>query len=183
MPQDSRITVIDFGSATFETSHHGRIVSTRHYRAPEVVLGTKWNHECDLWSVGCILVEMMTGETLFSTHEDMEHLAMMEQVLGPIPKSLAERVAEDSKKLFRDDHRLNWPDGASSRTSIRNVRRLLPLRQWIGDVGDRSVKPYLEEFVHLVASLMAFEPSERISAKEALHHRFFDPLSSRKQTF
>jgi len=39
------IRVIDFGSATYEDEHHSHIVSTRHYRAPEVVLGT-YNETC-----------------------------------------------------------------------------------------------------------------------------------------
>jgi dual-specificity kinase len=61
-------------------------VSTRHYRAPEVILGLGWSFPCDLWSVGCILAELATGDALFQTHENLEHLAMMERVgLGGAP--------------------------------------------------------------------------------------------------
>lgn len=63
-----------------------RQVSTRHYRAPEVILGLGWSFPCDLWSVGCILAELATGDALFQTHENLEHLAMMERVgLGGAP--------------------------------------------------------------------------------------------------
>ena len=58
-------------------------MSTRHYRAPEVILGLGWTYPCDMWSVGCIIVELLTGDALFQTHENLEHLAMMEQV-GPL---------------------------------------------------------------------------------------------------
>lgn len=61
MPEDSDIKVIDFGSATFDDQYHSSIVSTRHYRAPEVILGLGWTFPCDIWSVGCILVELATG--------------------------------------------------------------------------------------------------------------------------
>ncbi len=61
MPCGDQIRVIDFGSATFEDQYHSSIVSTRHYRAPEVILGLGWSFPCDLWSVGCILVELATG--------------------------------------------------------------------------------------------------------------------------
>ena len=183
MPSDTFIRVIDFGSATFEDGHHGRIVSTRHYRAPEVVLGIKWGNACDLWSVGCILVELITGETLFQTHEDIEHLAMMEQVLGRIPKSLAERCDHPSKRYFHFDHQLNWPEGASSRKSIRAVRRLLSLRNWVAEIGDKSVKTCIDDFVDLVTSLMRFEPTERLSAKDALHHKFFSSIANGPETF
>lgn len=80
LPRSSEIKVIDFGSATFEDQYHSSIVSTRHYRAPEVILGLGWSFACDMWSVGCIMVELLAGDALFQTHENLEHLAMMEKV-------------------------------------------------------------------------------------------------------
>ncbi|KAF9112896.1 dual specificity protein kinase kns1 [Mortierella sp. AM989] len=68
---DPEIRLIDFGSATFQDEHHSTVVCTRHYRAPEI-----------------ILVEFLTGEALFQTHDNLEHLAMMQAVLGPIPDKL-----------------------------------------------------------------------------------------------
>ena len=65
MPATSAIKVIDFGSATFDEQYHSTIVSTRHYRAPEVILGLGWTYPCDIWSCGCILVELATGDALF----------------------------------------------------------------------------------------------------------------------
>lgn len=58
VPKSSAIKLIDFGSTTFEHQDHTYVVSTRHYRAPEVILGLGWNYPCDMWSVGCILVEL-----------------------------------------------------------------------------------------------------------------------------
>jgi dual specificity protein kinase CLK2/3 len=46
------IRLIDFGSATFDHEHHSTIVSTRHYRAPEVILELGWAQACDVWSIG-----------------------------------------------------------------------------------------------------------------------------------
>ena len=65
VPATSAIKVIDFGSATFDEQYHSTIVSTRHYRAPEVILGLGWTFPCDIWSCGCILVELATGDALF----------------------------------------------------------------------------------------------------------------------
>lgn len=93
-----QINLIDFGSATFDDEYHSSVVSTRHYRAPEIILGIGelssswflgcvradkidyigWSHPIDLWSLGCILVECWTGDALFQTHDCCEHLAMME---------------------------------------------------------------------------------------------------------
>ncbi|KAF7723084.1 dual specificity protein kinase kns1 [Apophysomyces ossiformis] len=86
--QSTEIRLIDFGSATFEHDYHSSVVSTRHYRAPEIILGMGWSYPCDIWSIGCILVEFFTGDALFQTHDNLEHLAMMEVVLGSIPPRL-----------------------------------------------------------------------------------------------
>lgn len=79
---NTEIRLIDFGSATFQDEYHSSVVSTRHYRAPEIILGLGWSFPCDIWSIGCILVEFFTGDALFQTHDNLEHLAMMEAVVG-----------------------------------------------------------------------------------------------------
>ncbi|XP_024031646.1 serine/threonine-protein kinase AFC3 isoform X3 [Morus notabilis] len=92
LPKSSAIKLIDFGSTAFDNQNHSSIVSTRHYRAPEVILGLGWSYPCDMWSIGCILVELCSGEALFQTHENLEHLAMMERVLGPLPEHMVQRA-------------------------------------------------------------------------------------------
>jgi dual-specificity kinase len=100
LPTSKTIKVIDFGSATFEEQYHSDLVTTRHYRAPEVILGIGWSYPCDMWSVGCILVELLTGDVMFHTHDDLEHLAMMSRVLGPIPIGLTAEASEEHRKYF-----------------------------------------------------------------------------------
>ncbi|XP_047234476.1 dual specificity protein kinase CLK1-like isoform X4 [Girardinichthys multiradiatus] len=87
------IKVVDFGTATFDHQHHETLVSTRHYRAPEVILDLGWNQSCDVWSLGCVLIEYYLGQTLFPSHDCREHLAMMENVLGPIPPHLLKQTS------------------------------------------------------------------------------------------
>ena len=43
------------------------MINTRQYRAPEVILGMSWSMESDIWSLGCILMELYNGELLFQT--------------------------------------------------------------------------------------------------------------------
>ncbi|KAM4554805.1 dual specificity protein kinase CLK4b isoform 2-T3 [Odontesthes bonariensis] len=90
--RNPNVKIVDFGNATYDHEHHTSVVSTRHYRAPEVILDLGWNHSCDIWSIGCILLEYYLGSTLFQTHDSKEHLAMMERVLGPIPPNLLEKT-------------------------------------------------------------------------------------------
>jgi dual-specificity kinase len=94
---DTDIRLIDFGSATFDDEYHSSVVSTRHYRAPEIILGLGWSFPCDIWSIGCILVEFFTGDALFQTHDNLEHLAMMQAVCGPrIDSKLVRAIAGKS---------------------------------------------------------------------------------------
>ncbi|CAN4121669.1 unnamed protein product [Withania somnifera] len=108
VPKSSAIKLIDFGSTTFEHQDHTYVVSTRHYRAPEDIIGLGWNYPCDMWS----------------THENLEHLAMMEKVLGPLPQHMAVRADRRAEKYFRRGARLDWPERATSCESMRAVWKL-----------------------------------------------------------
>ncbi|KAJ6803043.1 serine/threonine-protein kinase AFC3 isoform X1 [Iris pallida] len=169
LPKTSAIKLIDFGSTAFENQDHSSIVSTRHYRAPEIILGIGWNYPCDLWSIGCILVELCYGEALFLTHENLEHLAMMERVLGPIPEHMIRRANSSASKYFRRGTRLNWPEGAVSRESIRAVGKLSRLK----DLISQHVEFARSSLTDLLYGLLRYEPSERLTAREALEHPFF----------
>ncbi|XP_025604997.1 serine/threonine-protein kinase AFC1 isoform X2 [Arachis stenosperma] len=171
LPKTSSIKLIDFGSTTFEHQDHSYVVSTRHYRAPEVILGLGWNYPCDLWSVGCILVELCTGEALFQTHENLEHLAMMERVLGPLPPQMVVRADRRAEKYFRRGARLGWPDSSTSRESMRAVWKLPRLPNLIMQHVDHSAG----DLIDLLQGLLRYEPVERLRAREALRHPFFLP--------
>ncbi|KAL4440678.1 hypothetical protein ABPG77_000387 [Micractinium sp. CCAP 211/92] len=172
LPASPVIRVIDFGSATFDADYHSTVVSTRHYRAPEVILGLGWSFPCDIWSLGCIIVELLTGDALFQTHENLEHLAMMEAVLGPMPTSVAAAAASNVRDLFRKN-RLNWPDGAEDKKSIKAVQRLKRLKDYLRQHCEDAVKPHLDTIVDLVRSMLQFRAADRITAAEALRHPFF----------
>ncbi|XP_077226892.1 LAMMER-type protein kinase AFC2 isoform X3 [Tasmannia lanceolata] len=168
LPKSSAIKVIDFGSTTFDRQDHSYIVSTRHYRAPEVILGLGWSYPCDVWSIGCILVELCSGEALFQTHENLEHLAMMERVLGPFPQHMLKSVNRHAEKYIRKG-RLDWPEGATSRESIKAVLKLLRLQNLVMQHVDHSAG----DFIDLLQGLLRYDPCDRLSAREALRHPFF----------
>lgn len=130
------INIIDFGSTIFEDEYHSELVTTRHYRAPEIVLGIGWSFPCDLWSLGCILVELVTGQALFSTHENLEHLALMEKVLDcKIPKKMIKRITNPKFKDFfirrADGYQLNFPNSSTEQSSIDSVSKTKRLDHWI----------------------------------------------------
>uniref|UniRef100_A0A061RJ98 Dual-specificity kinase n=1 Tax=Tetraselmis sp. GSL018 TaxID=582737 RepID=A0A061RJ98_9CHLO len=173
IPAVDVIRLIDFGSATFEEQYHSTVVSTRHYRAPEVILGMGWSFPCDIWSIGCIVVELLTGDALFQTHENFEHLAMMEAVLGRIPEHMIAQANRHMSKYFYKN-RLDWPRGASSIESELAVKRMQPLSKIVGTASEVEPIPGVHDsLLDLLSGLLRYEPDRRMTAEEALQHPFF----------
>jgi len=170
-PASSQIRLIDFGNATYKDEHHSSIINTRQYRGPEVILSLGWDARSDIWSVGCILMELYTGELLFGTHENLEHLALMERVLEPLPSSML----ASAPKGVRDKYVLpsssagqlvlNWPGGASSSSSERHVRQQRSLSELIA--------PSHRHFAEFTGHLLTLDPAKRPQAAEARRHGFF----------
>lgn len=74
-------------------------IQSRFYRSPEVLLGIPYDLAIDMWSLGCILVEMHTGEPLFSGANEVDQMNKIIEVLGMPPKHLLDQ-AHKSRKYF-----------------------------------------------------------------------------------
>merc|ERR1711936_61111 len=164
--KNPEIRLIDFGSATFNHEHHSSIVSTRHYRAPEVIMELGWSQPCDVWSIGCIIFECALGITLFQTHDNREHLAMMERVLGPFPGSMSRRT----KTKYFQAGKLVWDEHSSAGKYVReNCKSLKKYQQ--------SDQEEHEQLFGLIQAMLTYDPAERIGLDQVLRHPFFDKVS------
>ncbi|KAF8309916.1 kinase-like protein [Clavulina sp. PMI_390] len=169
---NTEVRLIDFGSATFENEYHSSVVSTRHYRAPEIILNMGWSYPCDAFSLGCILVEFYTGNALFQTHDNLEHLAMMEAVMGPMPAAFARKAAKTKPEYFNTNtNRLDWPPKSKKVTtqSKKEVKAMKALADIIPPADSINL-----QFQDLVRRLLAFDPAQRLTVRQALAHKFFD---------
>ena len=61
LPSTNCLQVIDFGSSCFESERVYTYIQSRFYRSPEVILGLPYEMAIDMWSLGCILAELLTG--------------------------------------------------------------------------------------------------------------------------
>ncbi|KAL2077102.1 hypothetical protein ACEWY4_026606 [Coilia grayii] len=165
------VRVVDFGNATYDHEYHAAIVSTRHYRAPEVILDLGWNQACDVWSLGCILMEFYLGLTVFQTHSNREHLAMMERVLGPIPTQLLQKTR---KKCYVNRNRLDWDARSSSGRYVR--KHCKPLREYMTSRGQEHYQLF-----NLIQRMLEYDVAQRITLNEALAHPFFKSLRKSKK--
>ena len=178
--RNAEIRLIDFGSATFDHEHHSTIVSTRHYRAPEVILELGWSQPCDVWSVGCIIFELALGITLFQTHQNREHLAMMERILGQFPP----RMASKTRVKYFNRGRLEWDEKSSAGRYVRENCK--PLKRYMPRTLDPNNGELIEawqDMFDLIAKMLIYEPGRRLTLAEALRHSFFAPMKNQVGTF
>ena len=79
-PKRSGVKVIDFGSSCRPNERMYSYIQSRFYRSPEVMLGLPHSVAIDVWSLGCILSEMHTGEPLFSGSDQFDQMQKIVQV-------------------------------------------------------------------------------------------------------
>ncbi|NWU90050.1 CLK1 kinase, partial [Upupa epops] len=161
--KNPNVRIVDFGSATYNDKYHSTLVSTRLYRAPEVILALGWSRPCDVWSIGCILMEYITLEShLFPTHHNKEHLAMMEQMY---------MIQKSRKCKYFCHDQLNWDKCSSAGSSVSRHCKLLKV-----SIHDSDH----ENLFDLIEKMLEYDPDKRITLEEALRHPFFFYLHKKR---
>ena len=59
------VKIADLGNACWTFKHFTNDIQTRQYRSPEVILGSKYDTSADMWSLACVVFELLTGDFLF----------------------------------------------------------------------------------------------------------------------
>ncbi|KAL7753867.1 mitogen activated protein kinase [Sorochytrium milnesiophthora] len=155
------LKVCDFGLARIlnidqETNTAGfmtEYVATRWYRAPEIMLTFKeYTQAIDVWSVGCILAEMLSGKPIFPGRDYHHQLSLILDVLGT--PSLEDFNAIKSRRA-------------------RDYIRSLPFKKKIPlNVLFPKANPLA---IDMLERLLAFNPSKRITVDDALRHPYLEP--------
>ena len=108
-PKKSGVKVIDFGSSCRSNKRMYSYIQSRFYRSPEVMLGLPYSVAIDMWSLGCILVEMHTGEPLFSGSDQFDQMQKIVKMLGMVPGKMLDNSGENTKSQFFE--RVKTPSG------------------------------------------------------------------------
>lgn len=119
-----------------------------------------------MFSIGCILVEFFTGDALFQTHDNLEHLAMMEVVMGKMPARMVERGRLKKPEFFKG-HKIDFPNPSVSKSSRKFVKGLKSLRDIIPSTNNTNAL-----FLDLIVRLLDFDPELRIDVNKALDHPY-----------
>jgi len=129
---------------------------TLWYRAPEILLGQKvYSTPVDIWSVGCIFAEMAQKRPLFIGDSEIDQLFKIFRILGTPNESL-------------------WPGV----TALPDFKPTFP--KWTPTSLSKYVTNLDPLGLDLLSKMVTYEPSARISAKDALSHPYFDDLDKSK---
>ncbi|BDA40915.1 probable dual specificity tyrosine-phosphorylation-regulated kinase at C-terminar half [Coccomyxa sp. Obi] len=154
------VKVIDFGSSCFTTDQLSSYVQSRSYRAPEVILGLPYGQKVDVWSLGCILAELLSGFVLFQNDSLATLLARLEGILGPVPRALM-REGRYSQRYYTRSGALFDRNPRTHRYEYLHPKRT-SLRKRVPE-ADQGCLDFL-------AFLLTVDPDKRPSAEEALQH-------------
>ena len=102
-PYKSLIKLIDFGSSCFEHERLYTYIQSRFYRAPEVILGISYKMSIDMWSLGCIIAELIIGYPLFPGENEYEQLLCIMEMLGLPPSHMIEACSKKNEYFCNGD--------------------------------------------------------------------------------
>ncbi|KAM4603200.1 mitogen-activated protein kinase 12-like, partial [Discoglossus pictus] len=152
--ENYELKILDFGLARQADFEMTGYVVTRWYRAPEVILN--WMHysqTVDIWSVGCILAEMITGKVLFPGGDYFDELNKIIEVIGSPQPSLISKMeskhAQSYLKLLPQKQKRNFKDLFPTMSSIEIdlLEKMLDLDPEIRiTAGEALAHPYLQEY-------------------------------------
>lgn len=169
-PNRSCIKVIDFGSSCFFDKRVYTYIQSRFYRAPEIILGISYTTSIDMWSFGCILVELYTGYPLFPGESEAEQILCIMEVCGLPPKSVMKQATR-AAKFFEQD-------GSPKLLTNSRGKRRVPCSKSI----EHIMRGAENGLVDVVKKCLEWDPAIRITPDDLLQHEWMkeNRLSSTK---
>ena len=160
--EELRIKIVDFGNGCWTHKHFTNNIQTREYRSPEVILGLDYKSNTDIWSLACMVFEMLTNTFLFKPRKgenyekNDDHLALMIETLGPIPKNM----------IIAGKYSKNYFDKNNELLRIHNIKEY-PLKDILHNEFkyNKEEAAAIEEFL---LPMLQYDPKKRIDAKTAL---------------
>lgn len=175
------VKLCDFGSAG--RLNHCEITPylvSRFYRAPEIMLGLKYNELSDMWSFGCVLFELYTGKILFDGKENNAMLEKMMKFKGCFPKKML-KAGEFTQKHFDSElgFKMKQIDPLTKATLTTIVKNYQPTRNIHDEMKRFAIPTASEHETHKVSQLskmldkiFSLDPSRRLTVEQALHDNF-----------
>ncbi|XP_051967021.1 mitogen-activated protein kinase 14B-like isoform X2 [Xyrauchen texanus] len=148
--EDCELKILDFGLARLTDDEMTGYVATRWYRAPEIMLNwMHYNMTVDIWSVGCIMAELLTGRTLFPGTDHIDQLKLIMMLVGTPGPELLMKISSESARNY-----------------INSLQHM-PKRNFADVfIGANPLA------VDLLEKMLVLDTDKRITASEALAHPY-----------
>jgi len=196
----AKVKVIDFGSSCYLSDRQSSYIQSRSYRAPEVILGLPYDGKIDVWSLGCVIAEMYTGQVTFQNDSVTSMLSRIEAICGTFPSHMIENGRQSAQfftpngllyeKDFIDDESENriTQSGVDEEEDRQDVNftvyqpKVTTMAARLGfepNLMNRNRRKWEGEdiehddrplFVDFVHKLLTIDPDRRLSAAEAMEH-------------
>ncbi|GAB1598093.1 mitogen-activated protein kinase 14-like [Argonauta hians] len=154
--EDCELRILDFGLARMTDSEMTGYVATRWYRAPEIMLN--WRHyngkAVDMWSVGCIMAEMILGRALFPGNDHIDQLNKILFMLGKPSEEFIENISS-----------------ADAREYVKSLPNLMSKDF---DSYFKNANPLA---INLLSKMLVLDADQRITAEQALAHPYLQQYS------
>lgn len=165
----SGIKVVDFGSSCFANERIHTYIQSRYYRAPEVILNGKYGPPIDMWSLGCILVELFNGRPLLDGDNENDQLSCMLELLNTPSRTFLSKCKQSKVRQFFDND--GFPTYYHQRLATTKVEGQRTAK-YRGPPGTRKLLPTCNDtdFIDFVSGCLVWDPSERLTPGAARDH-------------
>jgi len=200
----AQVKLIDFGSSCYLTDRQSSYIQSRSYRAPEVVLGLPYDGRIDVWSCGCVLAEMFTGDVTFQNDSIVSMLSRIEAICGPFPRHMIGQGRQSGRFFTKCgllfERAVRQEDGADTdsvatgddgaiqhfdifQPKVTSLSARLGFESDLMELFDSGKKLSAEQekravFVDFVRKLLTIDSETRPTAAQALQHPWMEYAST-----
>ena len=159
-PASLDIVLIDWSSSSMGYNQVAPYVQSRFYRAPEVLLRSKYGPSADIWSLGCMAAELFLGSPLFPGGDELDMLRQIQLKLGIMPQVLVKKMGDSSPAKHSNEWKID-----PSMYMPGNFEIFLRERSGRDDFDFLA-------FVNILRLMLQLNPDARITASSAMLHPF-----------
>jgi serine/threonine-protein kinase SRPK3 len=163
------VKLADFGTC-IDSTKPSFDIQTRYYRAPEIILQTACTNKCDIWSVGCLLYELLTGKILFHPSStklgstDRHHIYLFQCCLGNIPQNIVNK--SPIRDIFFRNDGIQKSIDFFDYTSINNLLQK--------NIKTKVSSIMFNNIVNFINLCLTYDINSRPDAYTLLNHEFIN---------